>query len=294
MSSPRPARARSRCSSTRRPSSADARPRGSRAGRGSQQPGAGQPMGADDGPDSSDSARPAVSIAPPRARARPCLDDREGRLHGGRRSWWPSSARATRRRAPLKYTRKLAGELARTGAVIVSGGAVGIDGAAHQGALDAGGRTWVVAPTGHELCFPPEHQGLFDEIARGPGAMIWPFAPRAAPHRPAFLARNRVLVALADAVVVVQAGPRSGALHAASWARKLGKPLWVVPVAPWNERLRRLARAARQGSSPADINPPHPANARAARPRKSSAGHWRQRQGRGGATRRADDAPFRS
>ena len=64
--------------------------------------------------------------------------------------------------------------------------------------------------------------------------MIWPFAPDYR-HRSAFLARNRVLVALADAVVVVQAGFPSGALRAASVARTLGRPLWVVPAPPWLE-----------------------------------------------------------
>ena len=150
----------------------------------------------------------------------------------------------------LKYTRRLARKLAEKGAVIVSGGAVGIDGAAHQGALDAGGRTWVVAPTGHELCFPPQHRELFDAVARGPGAMIWPFAPGAPPRRPAFLARNRVLIGLADAVVVVQAGPRSGALHAASWARKMGRALWVVSVAPWNEGFAGSRELLAKGARP--------------------------------------------
>jgi DNA processing protein len=134
--------------------------------------------------------------------------------------------------AAMRYAGRLARVLASEGAVIVSGGAVGIDGAAHRGALEAGGRTWVVAPTGHRHCFPSEHAELFAEVARGPGAMIWPFPPE---HhgRSAFLARNRVLVTLADAVVVVQAGKRSGALHAARWTRTLCKPLWVVPVGPW-------------------------------------------------------------
>jgi DNA processing protein len=116
--------------------------------------------------------------------------------------------------------------------VVVSGGAAGIDGAAHEGALDAGGRTWCVAGTGHEHCYPKEHAELFERIAQGPGAMLWPFAPDYA-QRVGFLARNEVLVALADAVVVVQAGLKSGALRAASCARRLNRPLWVVPVPPW-------------------------------------------------------------
>ncbi len=130
------------------------------------------------------------------------------------------------------YAGMLADRLASAGAVVCSGGALGIDGAAHRGALAAGGRTWVVAPTGPSGCFPPEHAPLFEEVARGPGAMIWPLA-RTVAHTASFRARNRVLVALSDAVVVVQAGRRSGALHAAGCARKQRKPLWVVPPAPW-------------------------------------------------------------
>jgi DNA processing protein len=128
------------------------------------------------------------------------------------------------------FARHLASELAKRGVVVVSGGAFGIDEAAHMGALDVGGRTWVVAGTGHARVYPKEHKQLFDRIARGPGAMIWPFGPD---HERGFLARNRVLVALADAVVVVQASLPSGALSAASRARAQRKPLWVVPPSPW-------------------------------------------------------------
>ena len=88
-----------------------------------------------------------------------------------------------------------------------------------------------MAGTGPDHCYPASHAELFDSIARGPGAMLWPFGGGG--YRGAFLARNEVLVALADAVVVVQAGLHSGAIHAASCARALKKPLWVVPAAPW-------------------------------------------------------------
>ncbi len=131
--------------------------------------------------------------------------------------------------AAAEFAHDLASTLGRLGVVVVSGGALGIDAAAHRGTLAAGGRTWAVAGTGHGVVFPEQHAGLFDEIALGPGAMIWPFAPDYR-HRSAFLARNRVLVALADAVVVVQAGFPSGALRAASCARTLGKRSWVVPA----------------------------------------------------------------
>jgi DNA processing protein len=135
----------------------------------------------------------------------------------------------------MDLARELASRLVKCGAVVASGGAVGIDASAHVGALDAGGRTWAVAPTGCERCFPPSHSDLFERIGRGPGAMLWPFAPDHQ-HRSAFALRNRVLVALSDAVVVVQAGARSGAVHAASCAGNLGRPLWVVPAPPWRQR----------------------------------------------------------
>lgn len=154
------------------------------------------------------------------------------------------------------FAHELAATLADAGAVIVSGGAEGIDAAAHQGALDAKGRTWAVAGTGHGRCFPEAHATLFETIARGPGAMVWPF-PDGYHGRSGFLARNRVLVALADAVVVVQAGLPSGALHAASWARKLNRPLWVVPAAPWLDEFagsrRLLATGARMLLAPEQI-----------------------------------------
>ncbi|HLK36246.1 MAG TPA: DNA-processing protein DprA [Polyangiaceae bacterium] len=140
----------------------------------------------------------------------------------------------------LRFAFDLARALARAEVVVVSGGAKGIDAAAHRGALDARGRTWSVAATGHEHCYPKTHAKLFETIGRGPGAMLWPFAPEYR-HRTAFLSRNGVLVAMADAVVVVQAGPDSGALHAASCARRLRRPLWVVPVAPWSQEKDAFA-----------------------------------------------------
>jgi DNA processing protein len=134
--------------------------------------------------------------------------------------------------AAAKFAGDLAGALSEAGAVIVSGGARGIDAAAHRAVLDRGERTWVVAGTDPTGCYPHEHGALFASVATGPGAMVWPFLEPVIP-RLGFPARNRILVALADVVVVVQAGAKSGALSAARWARRLRKPLWVAGVAPW-------------------------------------------------------------
>jgi DNA processing protein len=79
--------------------------------------------------------------------------------------------------------------------------------------------------------------------------MLWPFAPGYR-HRTGFLVRNRVLVALADAVVVIQAGFPSGALHAAGSAKHEGKPLWVVPAAPWMAKFEGSVMLLDQGARP--------------------------------------------
>jgi DNA processing protein len=130
----------------------------------------------------------------------------------------------------------LASDVAKAGAVVVSGGAVGIDTAAHRGALEAG-RTWVVAPNGRGVVFPRENAPLFDRVAASDGAMIWPFPDGTACLPACFLRRNGLLVALADVVVVVQAGVASGTLHAAKEARRIGRPVWAVPGPPWNEKF---------------------------------------------------------
>lgn len=134
----------------------------------------------------------------------------------------------------LLFASSLAAACVKAGAVVVSGGAVGIDAAAHRGALAAGGRTWAVAPTGREHAFPSGHRGLYQEIVEGGGAMLWPFPP-ATQAVGTFHRRNRILVALSDIVVVVQAGAPSGALNAAKWARQFRRPLWAVPSPPWIE-----------------------------------------------------------
>lgn len=148
----------------------------------------------------------------------------------------------------LSLTRSICLALAGRGAVIVSGGAVGIDAAAHRAALEAAGRTWVVAGTGPDRCFPKCHAGLFDQIGAGPGTMLWPFEAGRR-HPSAFLQRNRLLVMLSDVVVVMQAGEQSGALHAARWARKLGKPLWVAAASRWTESFAGSRQLLDEGAT---------------------------------------------
>ncbi|MEX0151375.1 DNA-processing protein DprA [Microbacterium sp. LMI1-1-1.1] len=122
----------------------------------------------------------------------------------------------------------LAAELAADGVVIVSGAAYGIDGAAHRAALSAGGTTIALLAGGVDRAYPRGHEGLLARVSAS-GA-VWSEIPcGAAPTKWRFLARNRLIAALADAVVVVEAGWRSGSLNTAAHAAELGRSLGAVP-----------------------------------------------------------------
>ncbi|MBI5490840.1 MAG: DNA-protecting protein DprA [Deltaproteobacteria bacterium] len=128
----------------------------------------------------------------------------------------------------LQAARELGRGLAAAGWAVVSGGAVGCDTAAHQGALEAGGRTVVVLGSGLLRPYPRENLELLLRAA-GAGAVLSPFPPETEPLPALFHRRNRVLAALGAATVVVRAGKRSGALSTADHARRLGRPLLAVP-----------------------------------------------------------------
>jgi DNA processing protein len=122
----------------------------------------------------------------------------------------------------------LAAAAAREGVVVVSGLALGIDAAAHRGALTASGGTLAVLGTGPDVPHPPSNRGLFQRIAEE-GLLVTEFLPGepALPHH--FPRRNRILAALSGAVVVVEAARRSGALITAGHALDLGRPVGAVP-----------------------------------------------------------------
>lgn len=148
------------------------------------------------------------------------------------------------------FARELAGELAAAGVVILSGGARGIDTAAHRGALDVGGRTVVVAPSGYHRPYPRENAALFQEIVSHGGGYLSEPGGDAPASLPAFFRRNAIMVSLSTVVVVVEAGFRSGARNAAAVARRLGRPLFVVPSAPWNPRGLGCIIELQQGARP--------------------------------------------
>jgi DNA processing protein len=128
----------------------------------------------------------------------------------------------------LDIARCLGRDLAEASVQVVSGMALGIDGAAHRGALDGGGSTVAVLGCGIDVCYPRRHLALRDEIIAG-GCVISEEARDAEPLKGQFPKRNRLIAALACAVVVVEASARSGALSTARWAVDLGREVLAVP-----------------------------------------------------------------
>lgn len=135
-------------------------------------------------------------------------------------------------RHPTPYgeqvTRELAAQLARAGACIVSGMAIGIDGAAHQAALDADGATAAVLGAGIDRIYPSSHRRLYHRIA-AQGVVVSEFPPGYPPFKGCFPRRNRLIAALSRLTIVVEAGNRSGALITASYALSFARDVAAVP-----------------------------------------------------------------
>jgi DNA processing protein len=130
----------------------------------------------------------------------------------------------------------LAAGLAARGRTVISGGAFGIDAAAHEGALDAEGITFAVLGCGVDVVYPDRHEALFARV-RAAGGLLSEHPPGTPPRRQQFPSRNRIVVGLADAVVVVEAAVRSGALITAAIAQERGRLLLAVPGSPGTDRL---------------------------------------------------------
>lgn len=167
-------------------------------------------------------------------------------------------------RSATSYGRGIAAWLAEAaalaGAHVVSGGARGIDGAAHDAAVAAGGGTTVVLGCGHQVAYPRPHAapgGLFSRIVESGGGLLSEFLPGAPPRAHRVRARNRIVSALADVVVVVEGGARSGTLVTATRAAEQGVTVLAVPGdvrAPGSTAPHRLlAEGAGVCASPQDL-----------------------------------------
>jgi DNA processing protein len=142
---------------------------------------------------------------------------------------------------------QIASDLASEGVIVVSGGAVGIDQAAHRGSLAGGGKTVIVLGCGLDVDYPAGSRELRGAVTRS-GAVVTELSPGASPKPHHFPRRNRLVAALSEAVLVVQAGVRSGALSTAGIARKLGRPVLAVPGTPGAALTRGTHGLLRRGA----------------------------------------------
>lgn len=134
--------------------------------------------------------------------------------------------------------------------VVISGLAIGVDGIAHQAALEAGGKTIAVLANGLPKIYPSNHSQLAGRIVSNGGAIITEYESGVPPMRFRFLERNRLVSGLADAIVITEAAGRSGTLNTASHALDQGKEVFVVPgniTSPLSVGCNALLR---QGATP--------------------------------------------
>jgi DNA processing protein len=150
--------------------------------------------------------------------------------------------------AGCQLAHEIARGLARAGVAIVSGGAFGIDASAHQGALTEHAVTFAVLGCGIDVAYPDRHRDLFARIAAN-GGLVSEYPPGTPPRAGQFPARNRLIAGLAEAVVVVEAALRSGALITARWAQTMGRPLFAAPGSPGTDALVRSGRAVAAASA---------------------------------------------
>ncbi len=155
-------------------------------------------------------------------------------VHALGNSPWPEIPLATivgaraASRYGLRVTEQLVASLVASGVGVVSGLSRGIDGAAHRAALARGGWTVAVLGVGIDQVYPPEHGSLYTRIARS-GRILSPWPAGETVRAWRFPARNRVLAALGDVTIVVQADLKSGSGHTARAARAMGREVWVAP-----------------------------------------------------------------
>lgn len=174
-------------------------------------------------------------------------NDRQGIAVVGSRKMTSYGARVVKRIVP---------ELVSAGLTIISGLALGIDGLAHQVALEAGGRTLAVLGSGVDQIYPREHTNLYQEIILN-GAVISTFPPNTPPEKSNFPARNRIISGLSEGTLVVEAGRQSGALITADQALDQNRQVFAVPGNIFNPQSagtnQLLQKGAKLVASAADI-----------------------------------------
>lgn len=148
----------------------------------------------------------------------------------------------------LRAANDISRELAEAGLTIVSGMAAGIDSAAHRGALAAKGRTIAILGCGADVCYPAENRRLYEQIAQT-GAIVSEYAPGTEPDSYHFPARNRIISGLARAILVVEAGPKSGSLITARLALEQGRDVFAVPGSIYSYKTKGANQLIRSGAA---------------------------------------------
>lgn len=149
--------------------------------------------------------------------------------------------------AGLRLAHDLAADLSRASLSVCSGLAIGVDGAAHRGALDAGGRSVAVMATGIEAIYPRRHEGLAHAML-GNGCLITEFPPGTPPRRENFPQRNRIVSGLSLGVLVVEAALPSGSLITAQTALEQGREVFALPWSVAHEMGRGCLQLIRDGA----------------------------------------------
>lgn len=144
---------------------------------------------------------------------------------------FPVAVVGTRRASAygLTHTREIAAELAQTGVCVVSGLALGIDAAAHTGALDGGGRTVAVLGSALDKSYPQENEPLMRRILESGGSVVSEYAPGTPPSRYSFLQRNRIIAGMCLGTLVTEGPRRSGALNTATRTLENGREVFALP-----------------------------------------------------------------
>ena len=144
---------------------------------------------------------------------------------------FPVAVVGTRRASAygLTHTREIAAELAQTGVCVVSGLALGIDAAAHTGALDGGGRTVAVLGSALDKPYPQENEPLMRRILESGGSVVSEYAPGTPPSRYSFLQRNRIIAGMCLGTLVTEGPRRSGALNTATRTLENGREVFALP-----------------------------------------------------------------
>lgn len=156
------------------------------------------------------------------------------------------SRRATR--PSLDTAQNFARSLAKGGFAVTSGLALGVDAAAHQGALDVQGRTIAVVGTGLERVYPARHRGLAENIIAQGGALVSELTLGSAPHASHFPRRNRIISGLSLGVLVVEASPSSGSLITARLAAEQGREVYAIPGSIHSPGARGCHQLIRDGA----------------------------------------------